>query len=44
MKPLRYMLLSVLMSFAYIVPAAWAAEPPASPQQAQASLYQRLGG
>jgi hemoglobin len=38
------MLLSVLMSFAYIVPAAWTAEPPASPQQAQASLYQRLGG
>jgi hemoglobin len=38
------MLLSVLMSFAYIVPAAWAAELPSSPQQPQASLYQRLGG
>jgi len=32
------------MSFAYVVPAVWAAEPPASPQPQQASLYQRLGG
>jgi hemoglobin len=44
MKLLRSMLLSVLMSFAYVVPAVWAAEPPASPQPQQASLYQRLGG
>jgi len=43
MKILRSLLLSALMSFAYVVPAAWAAEPPAAPQQ-QASLYQRLGG
>src|SRR5258705_11644159 len=43
MKILRSWLLSALMSFAYVVPAAWAAEPPAAPQQ-QASLYQRLGG
>jgi len=40
MKILRSLLLSALMSFAYVVPAAWAAEPPAAPQQ-QASLYQR---
>jgi hemoglobin len=41
-KTLRSLLLTLLMSFAYVVPAAWAAPSPA-PQQA-ASLYQRLGG
>lgn len=44
MKMLRFLLLSALMSFAYVVPAVWAAEIPAPPQQSQASLYQRLGG
>lgn len=45
MKTLRSLLLTLLMSFAYVVPAAWAAQPAgaAVPQQA-ASLYQRLGG
>jgi len=44
MKMLRSLLLSALMSFAYVVPTAWAAETPAGPQPQQASLYQRLGG
>ena len=43
MKMIRSLLLSLLMSFAYVVPAVWAAGSPATPQQ-QASLYQRLGG
>src|SRR5882672_4056197 len=43
MKILGSLLLSLLMSFAYVVPAVWAAESPAVPQQ-QTSLYQRLGG
>src|SRR6266550_7133906 len=43
MKILRSLLFSALITFAYVVPAAWAAEPPAAPQS-QASLYQRLGG
>ena len=43
MKTLRSLLLLALMSFAWLAPAAYAAEPPA-PAQQQASLYQRLGG
>jgi hemoglobin len=43
MKALRSLFFSAFISFAYVVPAAWASEPPAAPQQ-QASLYQRLGG
>jgi hemoglobin len=43
MKALRSLLFFALMSFAWLVPAAYAAEPPA-PTQQQASLYQRLGG
>lgn len=42
MKIVRSLLLSMLMSFAFVVPAAYAGEPPA-PQQS-ATLYQRLGG
>ena len=44
MKTIRSLLLTLLMSFAYIVPAAHAAEPPAPQPQQSASLYQRLGG
>ena len=45
MKTLRSLLLTLLMSFAYVVPAAWAAQPPEPPAPQQtASLYQRLSG
>ena len=44
MKLLRSRLLSVLMSFAYVVACCLGAEPPASPQRQQASRHQRLGG
>ena len=43
MKTFRSLLLLSLMSFAWLAPAAYSAEPPAPPQQ-QASLYHRLGG
>ena len=44
MKIVRSLLLSMLMSFAFIVPAAFAGEPPAPAPQQSATLYQRLGG
>ena len=45
MKTLRSLLIGTLMAFAYLVPAALAAEQPVpAPQQQPASLYQRLGG
>ena len=45
MKTLRSLFIGTLMAFAYLVPAALAAEQPVpAPQQQPASLYQRLGG
>jgi len=44
MKIVRSLLLSMLMSFAFVVPAAFAGEPPAPAPQQSATLYQRLGG
>lgn len=45
MKTLRSLLVGTCMAFAYLAPAALAAEPAGpAPQQQPASLYQRLGG
>jgi hemoglobin len=44
MKIVRSLLLSMLMSFAFVVPAAYAGESPAPAPQQSVTLYQRLGG
>jgi hemoglobin len=43
-KSIRLLLFTLFLTFAYVVPASWAA-PATEPQtQVSASLYQRLGG